>query len=159
VQPPSAPPVEQPEPEQPLISPPTPEPPPQPQADLPQQRWDAHDLSMLKGCWLLGHEVPVYIGTQQGIMRAAQLCFDESGHGRISQASEFPTEKFTCTDSIIGTFDQQNELVARKPITICDNGRRWSAGTYTCKRQDDTTATCVAGGEGGRAELEFRRAP
>jgi hypothetical protein len=156
--PPEPAPPPQPEPAPPEPAP-TPPPPPPPKADLPQQGWDAHDLSILKGCWLLGHEVPVWIGTNQGIMRAARLCFDESGHGQVSQASEFPTEKFTCADSIIGNFDQQNRLVARKPRTICDNGRSWAAGTFTCTRQNDTTATCITGGEGGRAELEFRRAP
>ena len=35
--------------------------------DLPQQRWDAHDLSMLKGCWLLlGTRCPCISGPSRG---------------------------------------------------------------------------------------------
>ena len=93
-------------------------------------------------------------------MRAARLCLDDSGHGEISQVSDFAAGRVTCSGEVTANFDSQDHFVAQKPQAGCDDGlSNWRAATFICTRRNDATADCVAESGGSQVEMEFRRAP
>jgi hypothetical protein len=140
-------------------------PPPAPQTDLPRQRWDAHDLAMLKGCWSLGHDGPAQRYDAQGnvfdrgITRAGEICFDASGHGQRWSVQEFSSGHIYCTAPVTTSFDDKGRLVSRQPGVACtgDTQSNWLARTMVCIRRDDTTADCIDHNEYGDYPFEFRR--
>jgi len=157
---PLPPPPPPPKPPPPPPPPRVPEPPPV-KAALPANRWAQHDLSMLKGCWKLGHEVPATLTDNNGnliahgVTRAGQLCFDSSGHGQRTTENDFPQGKYACAAPVSATFGSDDTLVTQQPVVICAGTHtRWSERTLACRRRDDNIADCVTGG--GQA-VEFRR--
>jgi hypothetical protein len=148
----------------PVPAPPSPPPAPTPppvKAALPANQWAQHDLSMLKGCWKLGHEVPAALTDNNGnliahgVTRAGRLCFDSSGHGQRTTENDFPQGKYACAAPVSATFGSDDTLVTQQPVVICAGTHtRWSERTLACRRRDDNIADCVTGG--GQA-VEFRR--
>ena len=69
----------------PLPGAPPPRPPP-PHAELPRDRWDRHDLSMLDGCWHNVTELSTVDERTHLVRKVSEwkLCFDRSGHGQQS---------------------------------------------------------------------------
>ena len=126
-------------------APPQPAPPPPrpaPRADLPQDRWNQHDLGMLKGCWnnythmmlqetLTGQPMPV---------KTWLFCFDGQGHGRQTITLE---DGRRCENELSATFNQDNSLrmvdAGKCPFPRAPLFR----GQLTCKRESDAQATCM----------------
>ncbi len=118
-------------------------------------------MSLLKGCWALGHEVPAVLSDNAGKLidhgttRAGKLCFDAAGHGRRTTENDFPHAKLVCNAPVTAHFTGENTLATQQPVVACSNGKtRWTDHNLTCKRRDDNTADCV--NDYGIA-MEFRR--
>jgi hypothetical protein len=142
-------------------------PPPAPAkpVDLPQDAWSKHDLSVLKGCWVLGKpvEAALYsnfgIQTESGITQAARLCFDETGNGHETELSDFPSGRLTCQARITATFSSKDELIFQRPRGVCrPRAVFWMRARATCTRQNDEVAECIQIDEKSTAHVEFRRA-
>jgi hypothetical protein len=144
--------------------PPAPPPPPRPapRADLPQDRWDNHDLSMLQGCWnnythmmlqeLLTHR-PMSVKTWV-------FCFDSHGHGHQTITLD---DGRRCENGLSASFNRDNSLrmmdagecpFPRAPLV---------RGQLTCKRESNAEASCMRrdleGPSSGRDQPgRFRRA-
>ncbi len=178
---PAPPPPEVPPPEAPIPAPPPPAPeppskppepapppvvtPPAPHVDLPKQRWEQRDLSVLEGCWTLGKEVGAQkynmlnMPTEAGVTRAARLCLDKSGHGRESTVSDFPSGRIKCDAPVTAHFDSTGELAIRRAPVLCNPPRTtYMAALLRCARRDDSVAICNETSEHGEVTVEFRRA-
>jgi len=136
-----------------------------PRADLPAERWAAHDLSILDGCWLLGHEVRAQrynmlnFPTEQGMTRAGRICLDKSGRGEESSVSDFPSGRVVCNAPISATFGANGALSITRPAVTCSPPQTtWLQGRLECTRRDDQVADCVETGQHGSTNVEFRRA-
>jgi hypothetical protein len=167
--PPAAPPPPTPPPERPSKPPePAPAPvvkPPSPHVDLPKQRWEQGDLSVLEGCWTLGKEVGAQkynllnMPTETGITRAARLCLDNSGRGRESTVSDFPSGRIKCDAPVTANFDSTGGLTIRRAPVLCNPPRTtYMAALLRCTRRDDSVAICNEASEHGEVFVEFRRA-
>ena len=151
----------------PQSEPPTPAPEPAPPAkvDLPQQGWDAHDLSILQGCWVLGHDGPAKLfddngnAVEGGITRAGQICFNSSGHGQRRAAMDFASGHLECIAPVTSSFDDKGQLVSRQPEGQCsgDRSTAWLPRVMICTRRDDSTADCVDRNPYEAFQYEFRR--
>jgi hypothetical protein len=174
VQPPPLPPPPPPPKPVPLPPPVTPPPPPPPppvkpppvHAALPENRWQKHDLSLLKGCWLLGHSVGSYLTndagvvTDRGTTRAERLCFDGAGHGQRTSEKDYTHGNVICRAPLSAGFDAAGHLVTSQPVVFCQGAQRvrWLPDTLTCTRRNDEIADCIATSPvQGTVSLEFRR--
>jgi hypothetical protein len=151
-QPPPQPPVSQP-------------PPPPPKADIPKSRWDARDLSLLEGCWVLGHDGPAQSydaqgrAVERGITRAGEICFDAQGNGSRSSVQEFSWGHILCQAPVTTTFDNEGRIVSRQPGVACtgDQKSTWLPRTMVCTRRNDSVADCVDHNPYEDNRFEFRR--
>ena len=122
---------------------PTPAPPPAPppRADLPEQKWNDHDLSMLDGCW--HNTTPLNlrsIATGQVLgAREWRLCFDQSGAGR--QTLTF-TDGQSCDGPLTAAFSGERLVLTDRESC---RGRSHSLvrGKMECVRESGTEATCT----------------
>ncbi|HTR87525.1 MAG TPA: hypothetical protein VMI56_23780 [Reyranella sp.] len=149
------------------LKPPTP---PQPQP-LPENRWNRKDLTLLQGCWLLGREVIVERGNigaanreTNCVQKSAQLCFDDRGHGQYEQVTTCPISGTArCSAPVQASFGDDRSLVATRPQAACQpQDQIMLAGTFTCRRIDDTHAVCrrhVEDSDFADKDMEFYRKP
>jgi hypothetical protein len=121
---------------------PPPPPTPPPHADLPQDRWDKHDLGMLEGCWNNYTQMPLEsIETRRVIpVKTWVFCFDGHGHGRQTITLEDGQQ---CRNDLTASFTDDGSLLMR------DGGRcqfphiRLVRGQLTCQRETDVEAACL----------------
>ena len=126
---------------------------PAPHADLPQEEWDRHDLTLLEGCW---HNVTQMntrmIETGQIFsVENWQICFDRAGHGR--QTIRW-NDGVRCTGPATATFANDNDLVMTD-LERCrsDTGGRFVfRGKFACTRISDNEATCIRTGIEGQSQ-------
>jgi hypothetical protein len=143
-----------------------PPPPPQTPVDLDAERWNNKDLSVLEGCWRLGHDTALNWVEEDGTIietnctqRAGRLCFDANGNGINEESGFCPSGlRFDCRAPMSARFDADGTIVAEHPKVpgACNTGpifARW----YNCQRVDDTKAVCTRRDRGGSSTLEFRR--
>jgi len=133
---------------------------------LPAQRWSRGDLATLKGCWVLGRDVPMTHSFADGrrervTIKAGRICFDEQGGGVHEQVTIGPTSRWDCKAPMTAKFWSNGTLVASQPDVICEGEPlvKWTATRLTCQRVDDEMALCQAVDKSGRTQVEFRRAP
>jgi hypothetical protein len=135
-------------------------------SDLPAERWEKGDISVLKGCWQLGRDVSMTHRfadgrTEKVVARAGRLCFDDSGSGLHEQVTVGPGETWDCKAPISAKFWSNGTLVTNQPDVMCEGSppTRWAATRLACRRVDDSLALCQATDRTGHTQLEFRRAP
>jgi hypothetical protein len=133
---------------------------------LPAQRWSKGDLATLKGCWVLGRDVPMTHSFADGrrervTIKAGRICFDDQGGGLHEQVTIGPTSRWDCKAPMTAKFWTNGTLVASQPDVVCEGEPlvRWTATRLTCQRVDDEMALCQAVDKSGRTQVEFRRAP
>jgi hypothetical protein len=143
-----------------------PPPPPQARGDLDAERWKNKDLSVLEGCWRLGHDTPMAIYDDNNrivesgcTQNAGRLCFDGNGNGVNEELTVCPSGKvFDCRAPMTAAFSG-NSLLAQQPDTPggCGSMGMLSWRRYTCRRVDDTKALCERRDSVSTSSLEFRR--
>ena len=136
------------------------------QPPLPAERWAKGDLGTLRGCWVLGRDVPMLHSfgegkTERVIVKAGRICFDDQGSGLHEQTMVGPTTTWNCKAPMTAKFWSNGTLVAKQPDVFCEGTppARWTATQLTCRRVTDETALCQAVDKTGRTQVEFRRAP
>jgi hypothetical protein len=133
---------------------------------LPAERWSKGDLDTLKGCWVLGRDVPMVHSFADGrkeqvTIKAGRICFDNQGGGLHEQVTIGPTARWNCKAPITAKFWSNGTLVANQPAVVCEGEppTRWAATQLTCRRVTDEMALCQAVDKSGRTQVEFRREP
>jgi hypothetical protein len=133
---------------------------------LSAERWSKGDLSALKGCWVLGRDVPMLHTFADGrkeqvTMKAGRICFDEQGGGMHEQVIAGPTARWTCRAPVTAKFWSNGTLIAKQPAVICEGEppTKWAATQLSCHRVNDEMAQCDAVDRSGRTQVEFRREP
>jgi hypothetical protein len=136
------------------------------QPSLPAERWYKGDLATLKGCWVLGRDVPMTHSFADGrrervTIKAGRICFDDHGGGLHEQVTIGPTAKWDCKAPMTAKFWSNGTLVTNQPDVICEGEPpvRWAATQLTCQRVNDELALCQAVDKSGRTQVEFRREP
>jgi hypothetical protein len=136
------------------------------QPSLPAERWSKGDLATLKGCWVLGRDVPMTHSFADGrrervTIKAGRICFDDHGGGLHEQVTIGPTAKWDCKAPMTAKFWSNGTLVTNQPDVICEGEPpvRWAATQLTCQRVNDEMALCQAVDKSGRTQVEFRREP
>ncbi|MDB5489933.1 MAG: hypothetical protein JWQ58_3648 [Reyranella sp.] len=139
---------------------------------LPADRWNAKDLDLLKGCWLLGREVDGLVrsidattGVETDVenckTRTGRICFDGKGGGQREQTMDCPVRgRIVCRARIDAKFNADGTLGTTQPRVQCDNTSvQWSPYTLRCQRLNDTEASCQSNGFPGLPPrvYEFRR--
>lgn len=139
---------------------------------LPADRWNGKDLELLKGCWLLGHEVDAVVRSTDASTgdetdhencktRAGRICFDGKGGGERQQVIDCPIRgRITCKARIEAKFNADGTLGTTQPRVKCDKASvDWLPYTLRCQRLNDTSATCQSNGFPGFPPrvYEFRR--
>ena len=144
------------------------EPPKQP--SLPGDRWDRKDITILEGCWILGHPVGAVRGDLGNPTReenctrtAGRICFGGNGVGQHEATSTCPIAgTFHCSAPIRARFQDDGTLHTTQPRVRCsDVVTYWLPYELTCRRINDNLAVCRTSSFVGypSRELEFRRAP
>ena len=132
-----------------------------PRQDLPQDRWDRRDLSMLDGCWRKYSNmrtVDLETGQFYGV-REWRLCFDQQGGG--SQSIIYDDGQ-KCTNPLRAEFAANGQLQL-KDTSRCQGGRGLMRQRSLCRRISDTEAECqMSDDEGpnankGSSHGKFRR--
>jgi hypothetical protein len=133
---------------------------------LPAERWSSGDLGTLKGCWVLGRDVPMLHTLADGrsepvTIKAGRICFDDHGGGVHEQVTEGPTARWDCKAPMSAKFWRNGTLVARQPAVFCQGEptMKWAATQLTCHRVNDDVALCSVVDKSGRTQFEFRREP
>jgi hypothetical protein len=133
---------------------------------LPAEHWSKGDLATLKGCWVLGRDVPMTHSFADGrreqvTIKAGRICFDDRGGGLHEQVTIGPTARWDCKAPMTAKFWSNGTLVASQPDVICEGEPlvRWAATRLTCQRVNDELALCQAVDKSGRTQVEFRREP
>lgn len=125
----------------------TPPPPPAPRslaprAELPSDAWNRHDLAMLEGCWHSSTRMETRdLATDRvHAVEEWRLCFDRNGRGHQSIRW---TDQSVCTGPQSANFLQDDQLLLQDTARCGASGRNLRRGTFTCRRINDTEATCV----------------
>jgi hypothetical protein len=133
---------------------------------LPAERWSKGDLATLKGCWVLGRDVPMLHTFADGrkeqvTMKAGRICFDDRGGGLHEQVMVGPTARWDCKAPMTAKFWSNGTLVANQPAVVCDGDppTKWAATQLSCHRVSNELALCDAVDRSGRTQVEFRREP
>ena len=99
--------------------PPKPSDPPKP---LPADRWNNKDLSLLKGCWQLGHETRTSMSRAGGVgpapfrpARSASARMARGERERIAQS----TGAYSCRAPVTATFGDGGTLRTTQPQVTC----------------------------------------
>lgn len=148
-----------------LLKPPTPPP------SLPADRWEKKDLTLLKGCWVLGREAPSMRGKlgapdreNNCTRKAGRICFDANGAGQNESTTVCPISgSLYCIAPVTAKFGNDGTFKATQPRVQCQGPGYWVEGELSCRRIDDNHAICRSSEnlEHGfpSFEYEFRRAP
>lgn len=143
-QPPPAPPprTEPPTPPPTPPRPPTPPTPP-PRSDLPADRWDRGDVSMLEGCWNLDSNYTIRDVRTGRIsrVRSWRMCFDRNGRGTQTLIYENGTR---CEAPVEGSFAGRELRLNDVDDVQCSDGSYIYRRLATCQRVSDTRATCTS---------------
>lgn len=145
--------------------PPRPDPPPEPPRpperppQLPRERWERGDLSMLEGCWRNTTDmttVEVETGRRNPV-RSWEMCFDRRGGGRQQIVWR---DGARCEGPLRARFEGDRMLI-QEPQT-CQGTRGLFLGESECRRTNDNQADCVrtqidGPGRGAAARGTFRR--
>jgi len=130
----------------------------------PAERWSNGDLGTLKGCWVLGRDVPMVHSFADGrkeqvTIKAGRICFDNHGGGLHEQVTIGPTARWNCKAPMTAKFWSNGTLVANQPAVVCEGEppMRWTATQFTCRRVTDEMALCQAVDKSGRTQVEIRR--
>jgi hypothetical protein len=122
---------------------PTPRPPPPPPPKpLPQDRWDRHDLSMLRGCWDRTSNMQLHnIHTGEiADVRSWKMCFDANGRGHQSITLN---DGRHCEQGLQARFGNSNDLqIAEDGRCEFPDDNYLLHGEMTCHRESDTEASC-----------------
>jgi hypothetical protein len=136
------------------------------ESPLPAERWSKGDLATLKGCWVLGRDVPMLHTFADGrreevTMKAGRICFDSQGGGVHEQVMTGSTGRWNCKAPMTAKFWSNGTLVANQPAVACEGEppTKWAATQLTCRRVTDEMALCDAVDISGRTQVEFRREP
>lgn len=114
---------------------------PERRADLPQEQWDRHDVSMLNGCW--------HSTTQMHLQRESdglvhnveewKLCFDSHGQGQ-------QTIRWTggggCQGPLRASFSDANLLRIEQPARCVGPEENVYRGVFECRRTSNSDAIC-----------------
>jgi hypothetical protein len=133
-------------------------------AALVDRRWDQRDLDALKGCWVLGHDVPMIHSFGDGrservTVKAGRICFDDKGSGLHEQRTVGAASEWKCKAPVTARFWNNGTLAASQPAVMCDGipPARWVATTMTCRQINSAMAICQVTDKSGRNQVEFRR--
>ena len=121
--------------------PPAPPPPPPPRADLPQDRWDQGDISMLNGCWNLDSNYrtrDIDTGRIDSV-RTWQMCFDRNGRGRQTMTYDNGRR---CEGPVQGRFEGRTLVIDDTADLPCGDGYRVLHRVGRCERTSETRAEC-----------------
>jgi hypothetical protein len=118
-----------------------PAPPPPPHADLPQDRWNQHDLSMLLGCWRNTTDLALEdaVTGEPWPIREWRMCFDRSGAGR---QTIFWKDGRSCTGRTHAAFDNNGHVTLTDLERCAGSNRDVYTGVFVCERISDTEAKC-----------------
>jgi len=140
--------------------------PAKPESDLPAERWSRGDLTVLKGCWMLGKDVKMLHTSADGqkervLVKAGRICFGDDGTGMHEQDSFGQNAEWHCRAPITARFWANGTLTTRQPAVLCEGPPPvlWAATTLACHRESDVKAMCTETDKSGRTRVEFRRAP
>jgi hypothetical protein len=145
-----------------VVSAPPPPAPPPPRADLPEDRWNRRDLSMLEGCW--NSTTPLRIENERThhvrSVRSWQYCFDAHGRGHQSITLE---DGDRCEGDMSATFESNGQLQMRDLARCRLGSGPLLLGQLRCHRISDSEAQCrreeLEGQKRGQImEGRFRRA-
>ena len=119
--------------------PPTP-PPAAPSPDLPQERWDNKDITMLDGCW---HKYTNLVTTdlhtgRDDAVHEWKLCFGGTGHGH---QTIIWNDGRRCEGDLRAKFATDGALDLRD-VSHCHGSRNMLPEESTCRRLDDHEAEC-----------------
>ncbi|HTR87526.1 MAG TPA: hypothetical protein VMI56_23785 [Reyranella sp.] len=129
---------------------------------LPKDRWNDKDLSVLAGCWTLGHDTQSIVvddtGRQQTCtVHAGTICFGKDGTGTREQTTDCGTTRFSvCKAGVKAHFTDEGALATEQPETKCNPQTiTWHSkpNALICKRVDEGGALCR---DGDNFEHEFR---
>ncbi len=135
----------------PAPAPAVPAPPPPPRADLPQEKWDERDLSMLEGCWTLASSMMVSNDNtgQSSPIASWRQCFDGHGAGRQTMVLR---DGRRCEGPLGAVFTPESLLRVSEP-SACRGTVAITPTVRTCRRTSDTEAVCegrdMSGARGG----------
>ena len=124
-----------------------PKPPP-----LQADRWAQKDLGILKGCWMLGHDIRSWRGEigspdreDDCTTKASRMCFDATGRGQVESTVVCPIAgTIYCASPITAQFANDGTFTTTSPATQCQRGppTRTEYRTTSCRRVDDYHAMC-----------------
>jgi hypothetical protein len=118
---------------------------------LQADRWAKKDMSLLKGCWVLGHDAEGWRGKlgsaerEKCTTKAARMCFDADGHGQIEGTMVCPVSgTIYCASPATAQFMNDGTFSTTSPATQCQRGPRTRTEytTTSCRRVDDYHAMC-----------------
>jgi hypothetical protein len=112
-------------------------------ADLPQERWQQRDLSLLEGCWNLDSDYATR-DRRTGVttrVRSWQMCFDRNGRGRQTLVYE---NGVRCEAPAIGRFAGEAIIVDDTQDVRCGDNSFIYQRRMTCRRASDSRAECEA---------------
>lgn len=111
--------------------------------DLPATKWQAHDLSMLKGCWhRLTNMVAINVDTHIPQSVASwTFCFDEQGNS--GQQSLQYSNNSICKGKFSSHFEGDTLIIDADSCFSISNGQNFLATTYRCTRLDQEKASCL----------------
>jgi hypothetical protein len=130
-----------------VVSAPPPPTPPPPRADLPEDRWNRRDLSMLEGCWKRYTNMSIRNVQTQRVLPARdwEICFDADGHGRQTIVLDSGAR---CSNDLAAHFNGDGTLEFEQPARCAfdrDTGVAELFRTRTiCRRESDIEASCEA---------------
>lgn len=134
--------------------------PPPPKPPLDAVRWANKDLSLLEGCWKLGHESQgkLGLGLRSEVCRvpAGRICFGKDGRGQRETDSICPSGRTHCAAPVTARFDPGGTLSTTQPSVTCVPQFEWTAepNWLTCRRISDVLAICQ---DRAGFKHEFRR--
>jgi hypothetical protein len=133
---------------------------------LPAERRSKGDPGTLKGCWVLGRDVPMLHtladgGSEPVTITAGRICIDDQGGGLHEQVTVGHTARWDCKAPMTAKFWANGTLVARQPAVLCQGEpvMKWAPTQLTCHRVNDDVALCSAVDKSGRTLFEFHREP
>jgi hypothetical protein len=128
---------------------------PLPRADLPQEQWQRHDLSMLEGCWNLTSRL--FLGSQGQHTEPVsvwRMCFGRSGQGSQTEGTQLDGN---CHGPVAAQFDG-DKLQITEPQNCFGPNLRLNRMELLCARVGDSRADCqgrnLPSGEGFTAEFQ-----